>query len=166
GWVARFVRRNNITLQVTNSASTIAPKLINSSSNCSSNIIENFVNQTDSNSLCCNSSVIMENSSCMLSSPSTTSQISDHTVANTNMYCSNDITKVNATTTAATSTVATTTVTTNNDIVLAKKRRKNFTPKKIVPNDVICLAANNKTNNNTTIPTTTTITTITTSEVI
>ncbi|CAG9531159.1 unnamed protein product [Cercopithifilaria johnstoni] len=167
GWVARFVRRNNITLQVTNSASTIAPKLVNNSDNCSSNIIDNLVNQTDDNSICCStSSVIMENSSFMLS-PSTTSLISDLTVPNTNTYCCNDITKMSSTATttaaattaiktAATSTIAT--IATSNGAISAKKRRKNFTPKKIVPNDVICLAANNKTNDNTIITSTTTTT--------
>uniref|UniRef100_A0A1I7VRT4 HTH CENPB-type domain-containing protein n=2 Tax=Loa loa TaxID=7209 RepID=A0A1I7VRT4_LOALO len=110
GWVARFVRRNNITLQVTNSASTITPKLVNSSSNSNS-----LTKRIDGNSICCStSSDMMVNSSCTLPS-STTSLISDRTVANTNIYCCNDVVKINettTTTTAITTTITTTTTTT------------------------------------------------------
>ncbi|KAM3717822.1 Pogo transposable element with KRAB domain [Dirofilaria immitis] len=159
GWVARFVRRNNITLQVTNSTSTIAPKLVNSSDDNNTNIIDNSINRSDNNSLCCNSTDMMANSSCI--SPSTVSRISDLTVANTNMSHRNDITKTNTTaiTTTTSTEVATPIISTtvpvttstiavatiSNSTVSAKKRRKNFTPKKIVPNDIVCLATNNRT---------------------
>ncbi|VDO62870.1 unnamed protein product, partial [Onchocerca flexuosa] len=143
GWVARFVRRNNITLQVTNSTSTISPKLVTKSDN-NSNIIDNLINRSDGNPICCNTSNMMSNSSCPL--PSTASRISDLTVANANMCRQNDVTKVNATTITTTTTISTTTTTmttatvaittiNNNSTISAKKRRKNFTPKKVVPND-------------------------------
>uniref|UniRef100_A0A915PUM7 HTH CENPB-type domain-containing protein n=1 Tax=Setaria digitata TaxID=48799 RepID=A0A915PUM7_9BILA len=177
GWVARFVRRNNITLQVTNSASTIAPKLVSSSSN-RTKMNNDPVNQIDGNSSIarCNTSKIATISSAI--SPS----------ANDNMNC-NDATTITAaaaaTTTTATTTTTTTTIPTTtitaaastaplteirtmmktgttttatvaittipaSGTVTVKKRRKNFTPKKIVPNDVVYLATTNKTIENTT----------------
>ncbi|MCP9262400.1 hypothetical protein DINM_005792 [Dirofilaria immitis] len=158
GWVARFVRRNNITLQVTNSTSTIAPKLVNSSDDNNTNIIDNSINRSDNNSLCCNSTDMMANSSCI--SPSTVSRISDLTVANTNMNHRNDITKTNTTaiTTTTSTEVATPIISTtvpvttstiavatiSNSTVSAKSVVK-FYAKKIVPNDIVCLATNNRT---------------------
>ncbi|VDN07209.1 unnamed protein product [Thelazia callipaeda] len=159
GWVARFVRRNNITMQVTNSAS-IRTGSSNSGgiSSNSTTTINDSVNRISMDSICCSPSRKKVTNATSTTSATVSAFISDHSVMDSNV-CLNDIreivpaTKLSTTVTSLTTTTttvtcaaitSTTTTITVSNLASAKKRRKNFIPKKVVPNDVICLATNNK----------------------
>lgn len=123
--MARFVRRNNITLQVTNSASSITPKLVSSSGSSTTTVddvvrsVADFASNVPKSEL--NPSVT--SSAAPASSPSSTAS----TVRIADEYHNEDVATVATPVKTATATSV-------------KKRRKNFIPKKVVANDVVCSA--------------------------
>ncbi|VDK28395.1 unnamed protein product [Gongylonema pulchrum] len=123
GWVARFVRRNNITLQVTNSASTITPKLVSSgdSSIKSSTIIDDVMQSVISISTGTSKVALSPSTSQSTSSSPTGADATAIVVLSKVDGCPNEAVAM------ATSS--------------AKKRRKNFIPKKVVANDAVCSTA-------------------------